>query len=334
MKTFKKIISWESMPVTLLLIIIILVNYSLSPRSFRPAALNHFFLNNTAGIALAIGLTAALLSGGIDLSAGAIVALVDVVIVTLFDKGYPVSIVIPLAVLLGLGCGLINGIAIGVFRVVPLLATFASSFVFNGLAKVIMPAAVSKQFDKGFQSFYTGRIGGVIPITCIFILLLVIFWLIMMKRRMGIGIYATGQNELKAYLSGVDVVKVKLFAYTLDGFCAALGAIAMTASYGGGDAEVGANLSMVAMAAVVLGGVAMEGGQGNIFGAMMGALFLAFTTNLIVFLKVPATVQPLAKGLVYLLSLVFATLVKRIDFNKLFPDKVAVNSSSGGGQNE
>jgi ribose transport system permease protein len=303
-----KIKTWESTPILLLCIAFAIVFSVFS--NITPVFVNTFLLNNTAPICVALGVTAAIISGGIDLSGGGIVTLSAVSMVILWSKGWNPVLVLVIGVVVGLACGLLNGIFIGVFRVTPLLVTFASNSMFLGLSLWLMPFPGGMHTDRDFATFFKGNIAFV-PVCVIFLAAMLAVWFIAIRRRMGIHLYATGQNEMKAYLSGANVVGIKIFAYTYGGLTASVGAMALTASYGAASPDVGSELSMVAIAAAALGGVNMDGGQGNAWGGVLGAFFLAITTGLLVVARIDAANQLLSKGLMLLAAVILAAIIQK-----------------------
>ena len=137
----------------------------------------------------------------------------------------------------------------------------------------------------------------------------VVLWKFYRNTPGGMKIYATGCNENKAFLSGINVRHVKLFAYGFAGFASGVGAICMTCMIGAGDPLVGASVGMTAISGAVIGGVSLSGGRGDLAGSIFGCLFLGYLTNLIVALKFDAYSQTLLKALILLFCVIVSVLV-------------------------
>lgn len=309
-KGLKRIVKSQSFPAFLLMAAVYAVNAFLV-KGFLGGASTLSFLNLAAPlVCLTVGLSAVVIGGGFDVSLGAIVCVVNVTYVTLADQGYSVLLAALCAVALALVIGLLNGAMVGYFRLNPLLTTFATTSVASGLALCIMPTP-SGRGNADFIRFYsTGRVLG-IPTSVWFILFPLLLWGLIRLTPLGTWIYAVGKDEKKAYFSGIPANLVHFITYLYAALCTACGAIALSGNIGGGDPGVGLSLSMNAVAAVVIGGVALTGGEGNPIGALFGAMFMYLITYTVYGAKISAYYQDFSTALIMLGGVLIMSLVKK-----------------------
>lgn len=309
----RRIIKSHSFPAFILMLIVYIANIFLVKGFSGGASLVSFINLATPLVCLTTGLSVVVIGGGFDVSLGAIVCVVNVAYVTLADKGYPVAIAVLAGIGMALVIGLLNGIMIGHFRLNPLLTTFATTSVASGLALWIMPTP-SGNGNADFIRFYSsGQIIG-IPVSVWFVLVPLFLWLIIYVSPLGTWIYAVGKDEKKAYFSGIPADFVHFITYLYAAFCTACGAIALSGNIGGGDPKVGLSLSMNAVAAVVIGGISLTGGEGNPIGAIFGALFMYLITYTVYGVKINAYYQELSTALVMLAGVLLMSVLKKFKF--------------------
>ena len=256
-----------------------------------------FISTNAGAICVAIGVTATILVAGTDISLGSIVSLVNVVIVTAFEKGFSVPQAAMLGLLSAVLCGMFNGFIVGIMRINPLLATFATSTAFAGIALWILPYP-GGYIDFSFGDWYLGNMFGVIPTPVVLIGILVILWILVMKLPMGLHIYALGKDVKKAYASGINVAALRFFVHTFAGLAAGIAGICISANICAGSPTVGSTMSMNSIAAAVIGGVSLNGGIGGIFGAS----FLSILISIVVSANLSSVVQSFIQGLILLIG--------------------------------
>lgn len=303
----------------LLLLIAIGVMFMLNPNFFRPAILNGNMRTYLPLMLLAAGQTIVVIAGGIDLSVGAIVSLVNVVVVALLGTA-PSAGQIILAIMAGLAAGVaagaFNGICVAYLRFQPIVTTFASSFVIGGLALFIMPTP-GGSVPAGLMDAYRANPLG-IPLALWVGIAVLVVWQVVRSTRFGGYIYAVGGQPLAAYASGVPVARVRLASYTISGLMAALAGCAFMLGTGTGDPLIGLSssqpITLSAVVAVVLGGTRLSGGQGGIAGSLIGVLVLGLIRNIISFANVPTWWQTLVDSLIVMFALAgpgVAALVRR-----------------------
>ena len=261
-----------------------------------------------------MGQTLPVLTGGLDLSIGAIMALANVLASELLT-GSPFDIFIGIVAVLAAGavCGLVNGIIVVYGRIQPIIATLASGAVYTGIALLIRPIP-GGDIDEGLSESMTYAAWDTIPPPVfIFVGLVAVVWLPFKNSVIGRGVYAVGSSEVAAFMSGVPIALAKLSAYTLAGLFAAMGGLFLGFQTLSGDATVGVTYTLNSIAAVVIGGTSLYGGTGGIVGSIFGAYVLRIINSVLLFSGVPSLAQPLFQGAVLIFALlVSATRVVRI----------------------
>ena len=255
---------------------------------------------------LGFGVTVVIISGGIDLSIGSIVALVGMA-VAIFLSYYCLPIIV--AVLLGLliGCvvGLINGVNIIYLRIPPLIATLAMRSIVRGISLLVTNAIPVYNLPLNFLTLGAGYFLDVpIPIYAM-IIVFAFIQVVLKKRRFGRLVYSIGGNEAATRLAGVHVDRTKLLAYILCGACAAIAGILYTARLGSGQPTVGEGYEMDAITAAILGGTSMLGGTGTLLGTLFGAFIMGVVNNGQALLNINPYLQLVIKGLIILLAVGF-----------------------------
>ena len=272
----KKLGRWSALPAIALLAALMLYNGILNPGFFKKATFATFLLSSTPLVCVVIGICTCKIVGGIDISLGNLLSLINVTMAVLFtNTELPAAVILLIGLGIGLAGGLLNGICIGILRVNPLLATFATSSVFWGLALWILPTPGGYGVPYAMAKFVNKMVFGVVPMSLLLVALLTIIWLLYMKSVHGVAIYGIGGNEQSAYVSGMDVARSKVLAHLFGGFCAFIGALVTTGLICSGDPNIGAEFGLKAVTAVVIGGVALCGGEGDVWGALAGGYFLS-----------------------------------------------------------
>lgn len=249
---------------------------------------------------LASGMTYVILSRGIDLSVGSVVALAGVVSADLAVSGMPAPVAAAAGVSVGAVIGLINGGSIVYLRVAPFIATLATMTAVRGLAYLYTDGVSIGNLPQGFTWWGNGKIGP-IPVPVLVAATVVVAMALLLGRTVfGRRLYAVGGNEEATRLSGVRVGRVKIAVYTLTGALAALGGVLLAARLGAGDPKAGQLFELTAIAAVVVGGTSLAGGRGGIWGTLLGALIIGVLDNGLVLLDVSAFYQMVVKGAVIL----------------------------------
>ncbi len=271
-----------------------------------------YFFNTT--VFLNIGLYAAIMgtlacsmtfinvSGNIDISGGSQIAIVGMVTAVLVRGGVPLWICIPVGVLTGMVCGMLNGFFITVFKVNAFITTIASMQMFRGIAYLISSGQTLVISDQSFKFYGRGYIGP-IPFPLI---MLVIFYLIFhfLSRHTVFGrtIYMIGGNPQASFLSGIKVQRTKFMLYALNGLMAGIAGVMLASQSGAGLPMAAPNTNMQALSAVILGGAGLSGGRGTIVGTFIGVMVLCSLSTGMTMLSISSFWQDVIVGLVLLLS--------------------------------
>jgi ribose transport system permease protein len=260
----------------------------------------------------AIAQTIVVISGGIDLSLGAMMALTSVVAATLMkDQPGEVGIAVVLGVLLlGLVLGTINGGVVVATRVPDIVVTLAMSFVWAGCALLVLKTPGGGAADWLKRVVLGPLVNEWVPKAAVLLAVLVaVTWIPLRRSRLGLSIYAIGSNRLAAFRSGVPVGRTRIAAYTLAGFFAALGGLSLTASTGIGTPVPGP-YTLQSVAAIVLGGVSLAGGRGGVVGPIIAVMILQLIRTDITFLRIDPNFAVVAQGVILIGVVMIGSLVQ------------------------
>jgi ribose transport system permease protein len=289
-------------------ILVLLMGYFLSIHPRGPTiAVTTAWANQCVPLALlAVGQTIVVYSRGIDLSIGPVMALTNCVASVLMN-GSPADVAFGIVVVLlvGVVCGLVNGLVVVVGNMQPIIATLATGAVFSGVALIVQPIP-GGSISEGLADLFTRNILGLVPTSLVAMLVIVgLVWGISTRTLVGRSIIAVGSSENSAYMSGLPVDRAKLTAYALSGLFAAFGSLFLGFQTLSGDPGVGLPYTLNSIAAVVIGGTALGGGTGSVLGSIAGASILRTIGSLIFFIGLPPLAQPLFEGLVLVLAVSF-----------------------------
>ena len=262
-------------------------------------------------IMVALGQTLIILTGGIDLSLGGIVALCNVLCVLVMNPDSALGFLPALgaALLAGLLCGAVNGLLVTRGRLAPIIVTIATTAVFDGLALLLMPNP-GGSVHRGFAKFLTRGWAGLTP----FLLFLAILFLIRSlagSTPYGKALRAIGGNENAAYSTGIKVERVKFLAYCLAGLLCAAAGIFLSAQMNSADATIGKNYAMNAITASVVGGTAMTGAVGDPLGTIAGVFIISIINNMLNLFGVSSFYQFICEGLILIAALSISAVHKR-----------------------
>lgn len=253
--------------------------------------------NASVLIILGIGQTIVLITKDVDLSIGSIVSLTSVVAAIMmnrYDIAFPLAMV--MALLIGSGLGLVNGVLITLVGIPPFIATFGMLWVLFGFAYLILQGSVLYGFPETFRVIGNGHLFGIpMPIIVMLVVFAVAFVLVN-KTTLGRRMFATGANEEAALMSGIKVKQTIIIAYVISGFLAALAGLVLIAYTNGSEARIGEPFLLSVIAIVVMGGTSLHGGQGSLIGTLVAAMIMAVIRNGMNLLAVPATWHNLVVG--------------------------------------
>lgn len=296
----------------LLLLIAVGVNYLLQPNLFESRVLNSNMRTFLPLMLLAAGQTIVIIAGGIDLSVGAMVSLSTAVLVTNLPPdstmGHFVLIVL-LACAVGMAAGALNGLCVAFLRLQPIVTTYATSFIFSGIALWILPRPGGSMPADLARAFRRATPLG-LPIGFYIVALVILAWIFLRGTRFGNYLFAVGGQPEAAYASGVPVNWVRFASYVIAGFMAALAALALTLITSSGDPRIGDAMTLDSIVAVVLGGTRLSGGQGGVAGSIIGVAILGLIRNIISFANVPTWWQTLVDALIIITALAAPGLIR------------------------
>jgi ribose/xylose/arabinose/galactoside ABC-type transport system permease subunit len=260
---------------------------------------------------IAAGQTLVIITAGIDLSVGSIVALAGIVSAMVALGTESALLGIAAGLVTGTVIGLFNGILISKLKLTPFIVTLASMTLFAGTALVVSggnPIIVSEPLFKFIGQGYIGPI----PFPVIILLFIYLFFFLLLKKTVhGQYIYSIGGNEKATILAGVKVDKHKIIVYATSGFLAALASIILTSRLSSASPVAGAGYELDAIAAVILGGTSLFGGRGNVLGTLIGVLILGVLTSGMNLINVSPFYQNIAKGIIVLVAVIIDRLINR-----------------------
>ena len=296
--TKKQFVSMYGSLIGLLLLVVVIS--VLRPRFISAANLRNVIRIASINGLLAIGMTFVILTGGIDLSVGAVMGCAGMYSAYFAQaaKGYPPIVAVLIGLLIGLGFGLFNGWIIAYLKVPAFVGTLGSMSIASGLTFLLTDAKPIPNLSEGFKKMGGGNLGMIpIPIMMMSVVLLVCFALLY-KTRYGRYIFAVGGNLNAAHVSGIDTKKIIGSVYVIAGVLSAFAGIITTARVTSGVPSTGKGYETDAIAAVVIGGTSLTGGKGRLWGTIVGILIMQFLSNGLDMLGVNAYYQLLVKGFV------------------------------------
>jgi len=285
---------------------------------------NEFFfsernlLNITQAVAI-VGIAAAfativVIAGGIDLSPVVIFIMSGLVSYWALNHGLPVPVAIVVAIAAGGAIGLMNGLLIAVGNLNPFIVTLGTNFLFTGLAFVLTDGEALVIEDDGFREIGTTDLVGDLSImTVVMLASFAVAWFILRKTRFGIHVFAIGGDANAARLSGVRVTRVKTMVYVVAGLSAGVAGVMLAASSGSVAPfqASGQNDLLIILAAVIIGGTALEGGRGTVIGTLVGLLLLGIISNGLVLEDVSSFWQPVVVGALLLIAIILDEVRRR-----------------------
>jgi len=311
MTSKKSLLKSKEMGIFLVLIVLFIIFSIASPQFLKMK--NIFNITKqiaTLGIC-SVGFTFVLITGGIDLSLGYQISLINIVCAYLIVKlGVNWVAAILIVLLLGTLIGFINGFIITKTGVAPLIVTLSMMTILNGLSYLISKGLPIFGFPDKFSYLGQGSMGPV-PVSLLFLIAIqLIGAFILNKTYFGRYFYAIGSNEEAAQLSGVNTGRTRIMVYSLCGFFTAIGAILMLSRLNSAQSATGAGFEFDVLTACVLGGVSSSGGKGTMLGALIGVLIVGVLDNGLLLMNVSEYIQLVIKGAILLVAVIYDTMSK------------------------
>ena len=293
------------------LAVLCVVLWVLTPHFMTVSNLLNIAQQTSINAIVAVGMTFVIISGGIDLSVGSIVALAGVALGAMLQTGYPLPVALAASLAAGTACGMLNGALVSVGGLPPFIATLGMMSAARGTALVFTEGRPISGFDDGFRTLATGSIGFVPAPVVVMILVYVVAHLVLTRTTFGRYVYAIGGNEEATRLSGVAVRFHKTLIYGTSGLVSAVAAIVLTARLNSAQPIAGMMYELDAIAATVIGGTSLMGGQGTLAGTLVGALIMGVLRNGLNLLGVSSFLQQIVIGVVIVSAVLVDTFLKR-----------------------
>ncbi|MDB5055201.1 MAG: branched-chain amino acid transporter permease [Bacilli bacterium] len=308
----KHIFKLKEVPIILFTIIVFLLFSMLSPNFRSMDNFSHILIQTTVYGIVAIGMTMVILIGGMDLSVGSILALTGVVGAMLVNTGMNVSLVILITIVLGAFIGFLNGLIMTKLNIPDIIATLAMMNILRGIAVVISGSQWITNFPKSFNFLGQGKLGGIPFPVILFLILALLTAFLLKKTPLGRQIYAVGGNRGAAALAGINVNRIRVMVYSMNGAFVGLAGIILTSMIGNIQASNAAlNLQFQAMGSVLVGGANIFGGVGSILGTFFGSFLMSMIKNGLVLVKLSEYWVDAITGLIIIIALVMNVMKRK-----------------------
>ncbi|MGX8010584.1 ABC transporter permease [Mesorhizobium sp. ORM8.1] len=296
-----------------MLVVLLVLNVTLNPARFQPSGWGTLLGLAAPLIGAAVASAPVILAGrgGIDISVGPLMGFVNALVIQVLFLNLGISspwIIVPTALLVGAAVGAANGVLATIVRIQPIVATLGTYLILTGVTLTILPAPIGPAPD------WLKAMSG--PLSILPLALIGLCWLVIRRTPYHDLLMAVGSDDRAAYTAGVPVTKVRLIAYVLTGLFAAAAGLMLTSLIGSADPNIGATYTLIAIAAVALGGVSLAGGRGGLGGAAIGAIDIFLLQSLLTTFNVSTYVLQIAYGLILVVAVVLTALQERFSARK------------------
>lgn len=316
MNALKNISKQREFMIAVIVALIMIIMSFASPYFLYPENLMALLLGLSIEAIIAVAMTHLMVSGGFDMSVGSIVAFTGSATAYLLVLGTPVAVAVVVGLAIGAAIGFFNGIVIAKMGINPFVTTLASLSLFRGLTLILTKGKNISGLPDDFNIIGQFKFFGIQTPILIALILVVAGDIVLRRSRFFRQSYYIGGNEKAARLSGIPVDRMKILAYALTGFFAALAGIVMVARLGASSTTAGTGLELRVITAVIIGGASLQGGQGTVLGAFLGSLLMGLITNALTLLGVDVYWQTFVIGA----TLLLAVLIDR--FGKLRAERL------------
>ena len=284
------------------LIVLCLILSFITPRFLTVSNLLNVLTQISVNAVIAIGMTFVILTGGIDLSVGSILAFSGAITAYLVKSSGNVFLAIVVGLIIGGFIGLFNGFIISKEKVQPFIATLVTMTIFRGVTYVFTNGIPISGLNLNFTFIGNERILGMPIPVIITLVIFIIAWYLVNETRFGRYVYAIGGNEDTVKLSGINTDRVKTIVYMISGITASISGVIVTSRIGSASPNAGMGYELDAIAAVVLGGTSLSGGEGTVVGTLIGSMIIGVISNGLNLLNVSPFYQSIVKGIIILLA--------------------------------
>ncbi len=293
------------------LLVLCVILWALTPHFLTLSNLSNVTLQTSINAIIAVGMTFVIITAGIDLSVGSILAFSGVVTATSLQAGVPVPVALLIALVVGFLCGSVNGVLITRGKLPPFISTLGMMSVARGAALLWTQGRPVSGFTEGFRSLANGTVIGIPTPVVIMIVVYLAAHFVLTRTKLGRYVYAIGGNEEAAILSGVNVRYYKTIVYGICGMLSGVAAVILTARLNSAQPIAGIMYELDAIAATVIGGTSLMGGEGRVVGTLIGALIMGVLRNGLNLLGVSSFVQQTVIGSVIIIAVLVDMALKK-----------------------
>lgn len=320
--TLTKVIHYEQFMLIVSLVILCIISSFISDVFFTKVNIMNV-LRSASLIALtATGMVCILLVGEIDLSVGSVQGFIGVLVVTVLNLSNSFFIAILVSLTVGALIGLVNGLLVTKAKISSFITTLGTMAILRGVAYVSTGGVSLQPKMEDFFAFGAGYLFGIPTPLVVVVIILIIMAFVLNKTVFGRYLYSVGDNASASTLSGINVSKIKIITYIIAGILTSLTAVILSSRLNSGQPNAGIGFEFEVIAAIVLGGVSMEGGKGSLIGAMIGVLILSVLKNILTLANVSSFYQEIARGVVILLAVYLDVRSRKSNQKKILKENV------------
>ena len=306
------IFSWEALLVVIA-VIIFAVNSFASPYFLDPWSLSDLTFNFTEKGLIALAMALLIISGEIDLSVAAIVALASTMMGMAVQAGAGTPVLVAIGVVVGLACGAFNGLLVTRLGLPSIVVTIGTMSLFRGIAFIILGDQAYKGYPESFAFFGQGYVWWVFSFElALFLLAALIYWFVLHRTSFGRRVFAIGNNPVACQFSGVRVDRIKFILFCLTGLMSGIASVLITSRLGSTRPSIAQGYELEAITMVVLGGVSILGGAGSILGVVLAAFIMGLVTFGLGLLNVPGIVMSIFIGLLLIIVIALPIVWRRL----------------------
>lgn len=306
------IFSWEALLVVIS-VLIFAVNSFASPYFLDPWSLSDLTFNFTEKALIALAMALLIISGEIDLSVAAIVALASTMMGMAVQAGAGTPVLVLIGIVVGLGCGAFNGLLVTRLGLPSIVVTIGTMSLFRGIAFIILGDQAYKGYPESFAFFGQGYVWWVFSFElALFLVAALIYWFVLHRTSFGRRVFAIGNNPVACQFSGVRVDRIKFILFCLTGLMSGIASVLITSRLGSTRPSIAQGYELEAITMVVLGGVSILGGAGSILGVVLAAFIMGLVTFGLGLLNVPGIVMSIFIGLLLIIVIALPILWRRL----------------------
>ncbi|RVC82880.1 ABC transporter permease [Mesorhizobium sp. M4A.F.Ca.ET.022.05.2.1] len=306
------IFSWEALLVVIA-VLIFAVNSFASPYFLDPWSLSDLTFNFTEKALIALAMALLIISGEIDLSVAAIVALASTMMGMAVQAGAGTPVLVAIGIVVGLGCGAFNGLLVTRLGLPSIVVTIGTMSLFRGIAFIILGDQAYKGYPESFAFFGQGYVWWVFSFElALFLVAALIYWFVLHRTSFGRRVFAIGNNPVACQFSGVRVDRIKFMLFCLTGLMSGIASVLITSRLGSTRPSIAQGYELEAITMVVLGGVSILGGAGSILGVVLAAFIMGLVTFGLGLLNVPGIVMSIFIGLLLIIVIALPIVWRRL----------------------